>query len=391
MKTKTLFTLYAVATALALGVLIAKVIQNSEENSSTKFARGYKPFNELAPGDIAKIELKDAEQSSTIEIKDGKWTVAEREGYPVNLSSLQKLIRKINDLTITQSLEAGASFDPRFGMDQTSNDSELHGTHLTLKKADGSLITSLKLGKEVAASGQQDPMAMMMGRGNSSSGRYIRLQEDPEGVYVVSDSLGEALAHPKDWLSKEFIKIENITSVSLSPAGAPSSIEWKVSRPDASADFTLEGGIPEGKELNKGVIDAFKNILRYAGFEDVISQSAFVGLADQTKTRRAVITTADNFTYTLDITPKDAEGASSKLLTVSVTGDLITTRVKKDNETEEQAKQAQEAFDKSLKEKKAQLKLEQSLAGKIYDVTDYTVQALLKSRSDFLKEPAKAD
>lgn len=387
MKTKTLFTLYAIAIALAVGVFIAKLVQNAEEDSSTQFTRGYKPFENLSPGEIAEIHLKGADNATTIKIADGKWVVAERENYPVNLDSLQSLIRKMKDLTVAQALEAGESFNPRFGMDEKSSDPDTHGSVLTLKTADGKEITRMNIGKEIA-SASQDPMAAMMGGGNTASGKYVRLKPDPDSVYVVNDALSEAKTHPKDWLVKDFIKVQNITSVSLSPEGKPGQTAWKVSRANSTGDFTVEGGIPAGKELNTGTVNPLKNILGYPNFEDVVSAEAAKGLQGNAKSRRAIITTADGFTYTLDIAPKEAKGTEKYLMKVEVSAQLKTERDKPAEESEEAAKTAEEAFQAALKANQEKLAQEQALKGRVFEVTSYTVQALLKSKDDLLQDKA---
>ena len=88
MKNKTLIILYSVAAFFALCVIIAKVVANAESDSVTKFNRGDQPFENLSPGAVAELELKGADHTATIKIVDGKWVVAERNNYPVNITCL---------------------------------------------------------------------------------------------------------------------------------------------------------------------------------------------------------------------------------------------------------------------------------------------------------------
>lgn len=382
MKTKTLFTLYAVVLLLASGVAIAKFIQNKEEGAVTKFSRGYKPFEKLSPGEIAEVELKGASQSTTIKEVDGEWVVSNRKNYPAKVQDLKSLIRKINNLTVAQSLEAGESFNPRFGMDGSSSDEASHGIEIILRKADRSEITRLKLGKEVSSGGNKDPMTAMMG-GGGVSGRFVRLNADPDSVYVINDAMNEAKSQPKDWLIPDFINVQNITSVSLSKPGKLAEEDWLVTRPDSNSDFTLDGVLPEGRELDTASVNALKSILSFAKFEDVVSEKAAEGLVDKTKTQRAIITTADGFSYTLDITPKEAQGTRNYLMTVNVLGEFSKERNKPEGEDPDIAKQADEDYAKKLKENNDKLQLEQSLNGRVFEVTAYTVQAFMKKRDGF--------
>lgn len=390
MKLKSLITLYVTVAVLAAGVFIAKSIQNAEEDSSARHSRGYKPFQHLSPGEVAEIQLIGAENTSTIKIHDQKWVVAERENYPVKVSALQSLLRKIQELSVAQDLEAGESFNPRFGMDENSSDPETHGTKLLLKKASGEEIAQLKIGKDLASAGPTDPLAGMMGGGNQSSGKYIRLTSDPNSVYVINDALSEAQTHPKEWLSEDFIQVKKITSISLSPKGNPEAVEWTLSRPDITEPFSLEGALPEGKQLNMATINGFNNILAFARFEDVVSEKAAQGLRDKNGTQRARIKTEDGFSYELEISPKAAEGSENYLMTIKVSAELKTEREKPKEETEEVAKTMGAAFQKTLKENQEQLKREQALQGRVYEVTPYTVQALLKGKADLLQDTPPA-
>ncbi len=387
MKIKTLVTLYAIVLLLAAGVAVAKFIQNKEESTATRFERGYKPFSDLSSGEIEEIDLKGADQTATIKIIDGKWVVANRENYPANVQNLQNLIRTINDITVAQSLEAGESFNPRFGMDSSSSDPAMHGTTVTLKKVDGSVITRLQLGKEVKSNENEDPMAAMMsgggGGGGGASGRFIRLSDDPESVYVINDAMTEAQSNPAEWLVSDFIKIANITSISLSPAGKLDEVAWSVTRPNSTGTFTLDGDVQAGKEIDATALSALNNVFGYANFEDVVSAKAAEGLMNTSQTQRALITTADGFRYQLDITPKGAAGTKNYLMTVSVSADIVKERTKPEGEDSDIAKQADADYAKKVKVGEEKLAFEKSLEGRIFEVTEFTVQPLMKKREEF--------
>lgn len=390
MKLKTLFTLYTIVALLALGVIVTKAIQNSETDSSTKFKRGYKPFEKLSAGDVSIVEFKGPDKTSTIKAVDGQWVVTERENYPANLSALQSLLRSINDLTITQSIEAGESFDPRFGMDEKSSDDNTHGTVITLKKADGSEITRLKVGKDIEKGGPENPMAAFTGGGANTSGKFIRLQEDLDSIYVVNESFTDAKASPSDWLLPDFISPQGIISVTASEEGKLEEKAWTFSRPNTSSAFSLEGGLPEGKNLNESQVNLFDRLFSYSKFEDIVSAAAAEGLKDSAKERRIQIKTEDGFTYVLHLTPKKAEGTENVLLTIDVTGEFATDRTKGEKETAEEAKSADEAFATELKTKQEKLTADQGFAGRVFEVTKNTVQTLLQPKSNFLKEATPA-
>ncbi len=378
MKTKTLILLYGIVAVLALGVILATNFQNADSGSSAKFERGNKPFAKLPADDIATIELKEGDVTTTLVQKEGAWTVSERQNYPANLGKMQSLIRSINELSVTQSLEAGESYDARFGLDTT----------VSLKKSDGSVFRSLKIGKDIT-NGQQNQMAMMMG-GSNANGCYIRLPEDEGIVYATNTVISDASASPKNWLAKDFIQVKKITEITLSKPGKPDEVEWKVTRPNAMGKFALEGDIPAGKMANASALSSLENQFGYASFEDVLSPSAGEGLSDVSKARRATILTEEGFTYTINIAPKTVKGTENHLLTVQVEGYFVTERVRPEAETVEEGDSADEHFATQLAEKKEKLAKEKELEGIYFEVTKLTIQNLFKSRDELLTEMAAA-
>ena len=185
--------------------------------------------------------------------------------------------------------------------------------------------------------------------------------------------------------------MSNPVSITVSPEGKLSETDWQVTRADATQDFTLAGDAPAaGMEVDTSALNSLKNALSRARFEDVVSEQAAVGLADTTKARQVTIKTLDGFLYTLTITPKVAEGTQNYLLTVQVGAQFAQTRTKVEGESEEEATAADAKFAAELKTKQEKLDQERKLQGITYEVTNYTVQALVKSRTDLIKEKQAA-
>ena len=384
MKTKTLTILYGLVAVLALGVLVAKQSQNQDSLSSAKYERGHKPFANLPAGEIAQVEITDGDMTSTIHIHDGKWSVKERQNYPADFSALQSLIRELSEITIAQSLEAGATYDARFGMDLSSDDPDQHGTVITLKKSDDQVITTLRLGKAVD-SGEQDQMAMLMGGG--AKGQHIRLDDDADAVYVINSTLNGAKSHPKNWLAKDFIKVANLSKVSLTQPNS-TDLEWEVE--EQNGTFTLLGDIPEGKELNTGALSSIGNLFQYARFDDILSEKAAQGLIDHSKTQTAHLKTKDGFSYQIEIASKVAPQSKNKIVKIQTSAKLNEKRPPVEGESAEQATQAEAQFSAELEGLKKKLAQEQRINGVYFEVSEYTVQALLKSRNDLLQAPQPA-
>ena len=119
-------------------------------------------------------------------------------------------------------------------------------------------------------------------------------------------------------------------------------------------------------------------------------------------THTAVIETFDGITYTVKVGAKaaavagaDAAAAENYYLSFSADGKFAEQRTPpapdkdgKPTETEEQKKAADEAFAKDLQKKKEKLAAEQAHKDRIFVVTKYTLDGVMKKRADFLKEKA---
>lgn len=389
MKKKQVLTLSAIAIALGSALLIVKQTQkNSGPAALTSRAAGDTLFASFPATEIAQIEITGADNNVTLVKKDGKWTVAQRENYPANAVNVNEFIRTLAELKVTRSLEAGPSFAPRFGMDEASTKPEDRGLTATFKDASGKELAKVSLGKNIEGSQDASPMGAM------PVGRYIRNHADESGFYAVNEMFFSVSADVTRWLAEEFIAPDKIKSVSLSQKGSD-AVAWKLVRDAENAEFKLEG-LKSGEALTSENVAPIKSLFSFARFEDVVTTAAAAERGDATGKRNAIIETFDGFTYTLTITPlKPGTGPASsapdnQLVTVSVSANLPTERIKPEGEKPEDAKAKDEEFAARLKALNEKLAKEQSLAGRTFELSKNTLDALLKERETLVKkaEPA---
>ncbi|NNC90501.1 MAG: DUF4340 domain-containing protein [Akkermansiaceae bacterium] len=390
MNKKQVIFLWVIAAALAVAVAAVKSAQNRGTASVTERSRGEKLLPEFPAGKVAAVTIEGADGAVNLKQSGDGWVVEERENYPANFQLLGSTLRTLTEVEVTQGLEAGPSYNPRFGMDRDAAAPEDHGLHLTFKDAAGANLESLALGKETQSDANSNPMMMMQ----SAGGRFVRLASDPKAIYVISESFPRVTADPKDWLKDEFVKIEKIKSITLRAPEDSGFAPWTLTRTAEIGDFTLED-MPEGKQINVTAVNPLKNFFSFARFEDVVPAGEAAKQSDPAQKRQAVITTFDGFTYTLDIVPKKSpvparEGAPTPpqnyFLTVKVEATLPTERSKPAEETEEEAKSRDEAFQQRLKDLEKKLATEQRFAGRTFEVTQWTVNALLKPRADLIQD-----
>jgi hypothetical protein len=393
MSKRQVVVLWILAILLVAAAFLARSGNSKGFESKTQRARGATLLADFPATEVAKIEVKSGDKSTELVRKDGKWLVANRENYPANTTTINDFLRTLADVKVTDGIEAEPSFAPRFGMDPAATDEKERGTDVVLSNDAGTELARLTLGKNLEAAG--DPMSMMGGGG--ASGRFVRNHADESGVYKVSEVFPTLTAEPQRWLDEAFLKIEKIKAITVSPAAKPTEIAWKVSRADEVAEFTLEGS-KEGEALDTNATSPLKSLFSYARFDDVVSIDTVDKIAKPLEKRTVKIETLEGFTYTLTVTPTEAEQPKENdpeaappeeafLITAEVTAEIPAERKKDDKESEDDAKAKDKAFADRKAELDKKLATEKAFAGRTFKVSSYVVEALLKDRSALIKQP----
>lgn len=396
MSKKQVIILWIIAIVLAVAAVVVRSGGSKGFDSHTDRKRGETLFKELPITQVAKIEISSGDAKVTVSRKDGKWTVAERENYPARTSTVNELLRTLAEVKVTDGIEADPSFAPRFGMNPSATEESERGTEVVLSDDAGSEIARVTLGKNIESAG--DPMSPF---GGGSSGRFIRNHADTSGVYKVSELFSSLTTEPRRWLDDSFLRVEKITGLELSKPGKPDETEWKLTRPDENSDFTLEGKA-DNEALEPSTVNPLKSIFSASSFEDVVNSDQVAGLEDADAKRTLKITTAEGFRYTLTIAPAKPEktdeeedsatpsSTTSYLLTVSLEAELAAERKKEEGESEEDAKAKDKAFADRKAELEKRIEATKALEGRVFKVSNWTVDAILKDRSALVQKAADA-
>ena len=377
--------LWVIALALGAAVIAVKLSQNTSIRSATQRVPGQMLFESFPATDASTIEIQGATGTVTLLKKDGKWGVSQRDGYPANTTFVNDLIRSLSELKITLGMEAGPSFAPRFGMDESASKPADRGLTATFKDSTGKEIAKVSLGKSIESGAAPSPMG-----GSSAVGRYVRNHADESGFYAVSEMFPSVSDEPQRWLDSGFLNPEKIKSITLSQAGK-SDPAWKLTRDTEDAEFKLDGAT--GTEvLDTTAVTPLKSIFSYARFEDVVPASKVAERAVADGKRTATLETFEGFTYTVNLTPgKPGTPAAATtdspptatdnfLVTVDVAATLPTERKKEEGEKPEDAKTKDTAFTERLKTLNEKLAKEKALTGITFEVAKTLVDPLLKER-----------
>lgn len=388
MKSRTVIILWIVALVFGLSVFLVKKSSTGNAKDATKRTPGQTLLADFPAEKTAGIEITGAEQSVTLALKDGKWTVAQRDGFPANSRNINDLLRTLDELKIAQGIEAGPSFAPRFGMDEKASKSEDRGITAIFKDASGTELAKVSFGKNLDAAASASPF------GGGATGRFVRNHADESGFYAVSEVFGTLSEDPKSWLSDEFIKVEKIKGISLTKPGSDEN-EWEFTRADENAEFAFTEAYP-GVKTDAAATSPLKSLFSFSRFDDVVPTAEVEKKATPEKLQKAVITTFEGITYSITLQPaKPAaakEGAEAPpatdnyLMTVAVAAELPKERKIPEGEKAEEAVAAKKAFDERLKALTESLEKSKALEGRTFEVSKFTVDALLKNRAEFMEK-----
>lgn len=148
---------------------------------------------------------------------------------------------------------------------------------------------------------------------------------------------------------------------------------------DAQASETLD----TGKSSSAG------NAFSYSRFVDVIDPSIADEALGFDKPILAEIETFGGFQYAIRVGQKEED--DNYPLRVSVSAELVKERVPGEEESEEDKKRLDEEFQQKLTEQEEKLASDQAYGPWTYRVSKYTVDPILKQRSELLAEPEEPE
>jgi hypothetical protein len=370
------------ALLLVLGIVLGGaglIIRNKETESRRggNLGLGKKLLGDFSVNDVSTIALKQGADELHLVKKEDLWRVRERKDYPANYSEIRDFLLKVGDLKVVQSEKAGASGMARLAL--AAGPGSNSALVVEFKGQNDKTLKSLLLGKKHMKKGDRASQFGDMGEEGWPDGRYVRIGTDSDRVSLISDALANIEPKPDQWLNKDFFKIEKVRSIAVAFPAATNS--WKLTRDTETADWKLADAKP-GEQLDSSKASGVINPLSSPSFSDVLASAK----PEETGMVKPTVVTAetfDNFTYTLKVGQKTNDNFP---LAMTVTAQPAKERVAgKDEKPEDKTK-----LDKEFKE--SQKKLEEKLAQEkgyekwVYLVSTWTVDPLLKERSQLMAE-----
>lgn len=336
-----------------------------------------KVFTDFPINDVARVMIKSKDGAVTLQKGAESWEVAERSGYPAATEPVVAMLRDIWDLSIVQVITIGRSQYGRVNLiaPEDAATAEEGATIVTFQGKDGKDLASLWLGKVYERSeNRANPMGG--GMAMTEAGRYVK-KGTSNSVYLVGDTFDKVATDPAEWLNKDFFKVEGIKSIEI--VSAEKKNDWKLSRDDAAGDlkFAKAG---KDEELDQTKVSSMKGAFANPQVEDVfVGEEAKEKTTDQTTFK---VTTFDGFNYAISVGEKN--DLNELPLSLKVSGKFVEKRKKAEEESEEEAKTADKAFNDNLKSLQDKLASEKALEGHIFKVRSYLVDSIAKARADLL-------
>ena len=328
------------------------------------------PLNE-----VAQVKVKASGAEVNVAKKDDVWTVRERADYPADFDKVSALIRKLWELRPVQDVKIGPSQLGRLELVEPGQNAS-SGTLVDLKGPDDKRLAGVLLGKKQFRTSDQ-------ALGETSgipAGRYVMPLDGSNRVFLISETLEEAQLKPEQWLSHEFIKVENPKSISVAAPAA--GMNWSIGRDNATAPWKLLDAKP-GDELDSTNVQSLASLFAHATFADVLAPDTPVAETGLDKPATIRIETFDNLTYELRI--GQAKDENYRAL-VAVKGESPKERTPAADEKPEDKAKLDQEFQARQKQLEDKLGKEQKLQNRPYLIAKSTIDQLLKDRSALMAE-----
>lgn len=337
-----------------LGGLGIAVYQRNSATWEEKAAPSGKILGDFDLNAVARVVIRDGNNTLNLVRENEVWTVVERDNYPADFQRIRNFIQTLWLLKPAQEVDADPSLLSRLNLVNPAQGSSNSGTLVEFQNKEAKPIASLLIGKRYFKKAPEAP---------NEQGYPIGCYVMPVGVTapkvsLVPERLEVITPNPVIWLDKTFLKIDKIQSIAV----VSGSMQWKVNRDsETSSDWKLVDLKPQ-EEMEPKQVPAIAVIFGDPVFYDVLPADTKREGFDAT----ATVETFDGLVYTLKFGTPDRESIPMTI--------AITAQERKDEKPEEK-KQREETLAKV-----------KALESRIYVVSKKAFEDLWKPRADLLKK-----
>ena len=255
MNARIVLVLVVLLAVLGGGALVYQYQQKAERPGNVA-TLGKPLLKDLQAADIAAIKIVEPKRALTIQRKDDGWVIAERRGFPADVSKVRSFVIKVLELKVGQSEPIGEKDRARLNVDAS-------GTQVEFAGADGKPLARLTIGKKYFKREVDNPEKA------PADGRFVVVPAS-DVVYTVSDPLTQASAKSADWIDHASFQVEKVKTLEVKK---PNGESWRLERAADNADWKLTP-IKPGEKLNTGNANAATYSLSLLELSDVAPDDA---------------------------------------------------------------------------------------------------------------------
>jgi hypothetical protein len=209
-------------------------------------------FKDLKAADIAAIRITEPKTALTVQRKDERWVITERDDFPAELSKVREFVLKVIGLKVGQSEPLGEKDRARLNLDDS-------GTKVEFLGADGKPLGALVVGKKHFKREVENPDKAI------PDGRFVVLPGETGTAYLVADPLTQATVKTAEWIDRGSFQVEKVKTLEVR---YPDGGGYRIERAGDNADWKLVGVKP-GEKLDTPRANAASYSLQMLELADV--------------------------------------------------------------------------------------------------------------------------
>ena len=219
---KVVVLLLVLAALIAVAVFNEKgLMQRISASSRTGAPLRELLLPELADKEIGGLRIREGDKKVTLSLANGKWTVAERSGYPASFDKVQRAVKLVSEMKVLGKQQVGKSLyaETQLLAPGEGASGETGGL-IELLDDQGRRRGRLHRGRVHAPPRAALPPAAATCSADLVRMRYARVVggKDQDTVWFVEDNFYELGADPKDWVDKSFLDVRGVATAEITAA-----------------------------------------------------------------------------------------------------------------------------------------------------------------------------
>lgn len=300
MNAKIAAVLVLLLVVLGGGALLVRQ-QDAAHKPAASGTLGQPLLKGLKAAEVAGIVIREPKATLTLALKDGRWTIAERAGFPADFDKVREFVLKALELKIGQVEPIGEPDRARLQLGEA-------GTSVEFLGAEGKPLARFIAGRKYFKAEPEKPETA---RGD---GRFVQLPGEDKTVYIVADPLAQASTKSADWIARPGFGAEGVKSLEYRPASGEG---WRIERSGDNADWKLSP-LRAGEKLEVTKANAASYSLNSIELADVAPKGLKPEETGLDKPITLVADTFDGLTYTIRLGRLSGENYYAQ---VAVAGD----------------------------------------------------------------------